>query len=427
MPREQAASNDASSRSRRIGIARLLRSRTARQAAGFAGGSLLANALAVVATALITRNLATAEFGSYSFAVTLMFFVAMFFEFGLFLPAARIAAVTDARQRRDVVGAALVLYVPVGAAFSASMFVLSFWIDGWFHVEAGHALRIAAALAVAFPFVLVLQQLAQGVDRLHIVSIATALAQLLLVALLSVDLGAGGGLSVASTLVLRSAALLLASLVAVLLLRPAFGAVAFWSRELVRQARQWGFQLFLGRIMSIGTYNMDVLMLGLWASSRSVGLYVLAGSLASASGLPVIGMTAALFVRMAQEPAVARRWVVTATAVGATFALGAWLLAGPVIRIFFSPRYIDAAGLVLPLALAQVVRGVTGIFNTFLSAHGRGADLRNAGLVLTVSNLALNFALIPAFGARGAAWASLLALVANLTAHVVLYRRAYAL
>ena len=44
-----------------------------------------------------------------------------------------------------------------------------------------------------------------------------------------------------------------------------------------------------------------------------------------------------------------------------------------------------------------------------------------------VGNLAFNFALIPRFGAKGAAWASLFALVANLIAHAVFYRRSFAL
>jgi O-antigen/teichoic acid export membrane protein len=130
---------------------------------------------------------------------------------------------------------------------------------------------------------------------------------------------------------------------------------------------------------------------------------------------------------MAREATIARRWLIIASTVGAGSALAACLLAEPIIRTFFSARYAAAAGLVVPLAAAQFVRGVTTIFNTFLSAHAHGAALRNAGLVLTVSNLAFNFALIPSFGAQGAAWASLLALVANLIAHVFFYRRSYAL
>jgi O-antigen/teichoic acid export membrane protein len=128
---------------------------------------------------------------------------------------------------------------------------------------------------------------------------------------------------------------------------------------------------------------------------------------------------------MARVRAIAREWVIAAIAVGTATSLAAWLLAEPLIRVFFSDRYVAAASLVLPLVLAQLVRGVTTIFNTFLSAQGRGVELRNAGIVLTASNVAFNFALIPAYGAQGAAWASLLALFANLIAHVFFYLRFY--
>jgi O-antigen/teichoic acid export membrane protein len=172
---------------------------------------------------------------------------------------------------------------------------------------------------------------------------------------------------------------------------------------------------------------MDVLMLGLWTSPRWVGLYVLAGSLATASGLPVLGLASALFGTMARKRSLDRRWLLVAATVGVTCTVGVTLIAEPLIRLFFSARYVAAAGLVFPLALAQLVRGITSVFNQFLSAHAHGTALRNAGLVLTVSNVALNFALIPPFGAQGAAWASLFALIANLVAHIAFYRRSYAL
>jgi O-antigen/teichoic acid export membrane protein len=408
-------------------VAIILRSRIAIQAATFTGASLLANALAVVSTAMVTRNLGTSEFGSYSFAVSLLVFLALFFEFGLFLPAARLAAVAEHRDRREVIGTALLVYLPIAALFSITIFVLSFWIDSWFNVDAGSALRVAAPVAGAIPFVFVLQQLSQGVDRLHVSSLTAVLTQLLLVLLLAVWLGVGEGLSSSSALALRTLAFLLAGVAGALWLRPLLGAVGSRSLELLRQTREWGFQLFIGRVLSIGTYNMDVLMVGFWTTPRSVGLYVLAGSLASVSGLPVLGLSSALFARMAREPSIDRRWLIIASTVGIASATAVTLVAEPLIRLLFTARYAAAAGLVFPLALAQLVRGVTTVFNTFLSAHAQGAALRNAGLVLTGSNLALNFALIPPFGAQGAAWASLLALVANFVAHVFFYRRSYAL
>lgn len=392
----------------------------------FVAATLLGNALAVVSTGLLTRNLTTAEFGSYSFATSFLLFLALFFEFGLFVPAARLAALSDSDTRRDIVGAALVTYVPIGIGFSLTVFVLSFRIDDWFHVHTGQALRIVAPAVLVIPFVtLILQQLAQGTDRLYVASRAIVLAQLLFVMLLGFWLGTHGSLSNSSALALRALAFLVTAFVAASWLRPTFHAVRHWIRKFIEQAREWGFQVFVGRVLSIGTYNMDVLMLGIWANSRSVGFYALAGSLVAVSGLPVDAMAAALFTRMARASAIQRNWLTIAFGVGTVSAIAVWALAEPVIRLLFSARYAPAASLVLPLALAQLVRGVTGIFNTFLSGHGRGKELRNAGFILTGSNIALNFALIPPFGAMGAAWASLLALLANFAAHVIFYVRAY--
>ncbi len=42
---------------------------------------------------------------------------------------------------------------------------------------------------------------------------------------------------------------------------------------------------------------------------------------------------------------------------------------------------------------------------------------------IAISNLIFNFALIPPFGATGAAWASVLALLVNYVAYLIYYRR----
>jgi O-antigen/teichoic acid export membrane protein len=396
----------------------------AKQAVGLASASLVANALAVVSTAILTRNLGTNQFGTYSLAASLLMYVALFFDFGIFSPAARLVATTEVNERRAVVGAALLAYLPVGIAFSATVFGLSFGVDSVFNATPGHALLIAALPAIALPFIPILQGLAQALGRLHVASAGVVVSQLMIVIFVVVAVLIDA-LSAPNALAFRSLAQFLTMLAAVLWLRPVFRGARYWIRMMLRGAREWGVQAFLGRILSIGTYNMDVLMLGIWANSRSVGFYALAASLAAASGLPVEAMGPALFAQMARAAAIARRWLLIAAVVGSACAILAWAVAEPAIRIFFSARYVPAASLVLPLALAQFTRGVTGIFNSFMNAHGKGKDLRNTGLILTVSNLTLNFILIPPFGASGAAWASLLALVINLAGYFFYYLRSY--
>jgi O-antigen/teichoic acid export membrane protein len=134
-------------------------------------------------------------------------------------------------------------------------------------------------------------------------------------------------------------------------------------------------------------------------------------------------MASALFPRMAREGRLKTGWLAISWVVGGVAVLAAWLLGPIFMRVVFSADYQDASAYVVPLTLAQTVRGVTSIYNAYFSSQAAGRELRDAGLVLTVSNLILNFALIPPFGATGAAWASVLALAANLWAHMVGYRR----
>ena len=399
------------------------RSRTLWQAAIFTISSGLVSLLSVVATALLARHLSTHAFGSYAFSLAFLQLAAIVFEFGLFASAARLVALEATLDKREVIGASLLLYLPVGAIFSLFVYASSFGVDAWFQTEAGTALRIAAPLAIAIPFAYVLQQLAQGAGRLHVASISALVMQVLLVAFLAVFVGFGGELTTGRGLVLRCAAALVAALAASLWLRPVFRQIRRSLAEILVHTRQYGFQVYVGRLLSIGTYNMDVLMIGVLANANSVGIYTLAGSVAAAAGLPVMGMSAALFARMANTPRIKPWWLYASIGIGALTTLTAWALADAFVSFAFSSRYGRAADLVLPLALAQAVRGVTTVYNTFLSAHGRGRELRNAGLVLTGSNIAFNFTLIPPFGAMGAAWASLFALIVNLIAHVVFYRQ----
>ena len=106
-------------------------------------------------------------------------------------------------------------------------------------------------------------------------------------------------------------------------------------------------------------------------------------------------------------------------AAAVALSLAAIGLAGEVLSSAYSqlPLYV------LILAGAYSLRGVTSLYASYLAAQAEGRALRNAGIVLTGTNVIVNFTLIPIFGGPGAAVASLIALSVNLAAHVVSYRR----
>ena len=68
-------------------------------------------------------------------------------------------------------------------------------------------------------------------------------------------------------------------LVAAWWLHPQFADVPRWISRLVAETRSYGFSIYIGRLLSIGTYNMDVLMVAAFSSARSVGFYTLKTSM----------------------------------------------------------------------------------------------------------------------------------------------------
>lgn len=405
---------------------RIRRSRILGQGAGFAASEAAVAGLGAVSTALAARALSTQGFGSQTFAVSFLIFTSLFFDFGLYVPSARMIAMSHGRLRREIAGATLAAFVPVGILFSLAVFALSFGVDSWFHVHAGEALRLIAPMALLYPFKTLAGCLAQGSDRLHVYSITSVLGQALYVVALAAITVTHAKLTVALALELRLAGMVVSSVVLVVWLAPLFADVRRLVRRLLEHTRSYGFQMYVGAVLGIATYNMDVLMVGAMTNAKSVGYYGLAGSMAYMVSLPVYGMCKALFPRMTSCERLDMRWVSLSAISGLLCASGVSLLAYPVVSIVFSSRYAPAIGLVPPLALAEAIRGVTTVYNSFLSAQGRGRDIRRAAFVLTGSNLVLNFALIPPFGALGAAWASFGALAVNFLAHVVLYRRSLA-
>jgi glycosyltransferase involved in cell wall biosynthesis/O-antigen/teichoic acid export membrane protein len=420
-----AEDGQAPSRLRRT-LAAAARSRTARQAALFAGSTALVGLLALAARALLARSLGPEAFGSFAFAAAALLLLAGLFEFGLLLPAGRAAARTDAAGRRDVAGAALLLYLPIGVAFAATVFGLSFVVDSWFHVEAGHALRVTAPLAAVYPFQQLALWLAQGSERLHLYSLSAAAGQGLFAGAVAVAVAGDRELTIELALAAQAVAFLVGWVPLVALLRPRLAAGARRMRGLAGEARRWAFQVYVGRVLSVATYNMDVLLVAALANARAVGVYAIAVAVARAVGLPTQGIANALFARLARDAHIERRWLAAGWAVGLAVAAVLAFTAEPLVHLVFSNSYDVGPLLLGPLALAEAIRGVTTLYNNALTAQARGRELRNAGLALTVANVALDVALIPAFGATGAAWASLGALSVNYAAHVLAYRRASA-
>ncbi len=404
-------------------VRRALGSRVIGQAAIYTVAGAAATGLSGISKAILARGMTASAFGSYAFATSFVTLLAGLPDFGIFTSAARRLARSDEDGRRTLLGAVFTAFVPLAAITSVATFALSFVVDSLFHVHAATPLRVGALFAWAWAFPFFGELVAKGANRLHVYSISNFAGRALLVAALAVFVVLGIRFTVTFAFMITLFSLVVSMVIFVVWLRPRFQRIRVHLAEFIADSRAWAFQAYVGRVFSIGTYNMDVLMVAAFSDAKSTGYYSLAAAIAGFMGIPLLGLAAALFPDMAKQDEIDRRWLVTAWAIGAAGVLVVVVLVPPLIGVVFSNKYDPVAPLTVPLVIATGVRGVTTLYNTYLSGHAGGREMRNTSVILTVSNLVFNFALIPPFGATGAAWASLLALLVNYVGYVYYYRR----
>jgi O-antigen/teichoic acid export membrane protein len=209
----------------------------------------------------------------------------------------------------------------------------------------------------------------------------------------------------------------------------AFGGPTRPQRALARRMLSFGLRAHGGRVMLLGNYRLDQWIVGSVAGTRELGVYSVA-----------VAWAETLFFLPTALATVQRPYLVRADAVGAArraaavlriallltipLALALIALAPLLCEGLFGEEFAEATGQVRVLALGAFGIVVLKLLGSALTAQGRPLSETAAVGVAFVLILALDVALIPPFGADGAALASTVAYSAGGLAAAVLFIRA---
>lgn len=339
---------------------------------------------------------------------------------------ARDAALGEAARGMRTVGAIrwLVLAAGLALALCAPLALAGVPAGVAALVVPGAVIALVAATLIFQPLLQVEQSAALGADDPRLRAIVGSFLQPLLrfAALLAVLwwLPTATGLIVAWVLTLVGAY----ALARVLLARRgfAFGRPRDVARTDTGALYRYSLPLLGSSLLRLGVYEMDKVFLGFMTDAASVGTY------AVASRVAVLVIAPYMAGAQAFAPLVARLWtagardvlrdyyqratvlalVGTGALVGLLFLNLGWILAlfGPSLDVAAATTIAQVVALgllvtVLPGNQAQLYR-MSG--KTWISAVNMG--------VITLANVALNLALIPRYGALGAAVASSISIAA---------------
>ena len=370
-------------------------------------------------TLLIAKAVGVAGSGAYRFLSVAALIAGQFAQIGLPLVAPLLVARHHGRERD-------LLTTLVGTSFvfglgSALVTIVALVVYGTSAVS----LAVVAVSAVMIGIGETVQGFGQGLGRFREYSIVTVIAPWLYGLLLTI-------FWYFDSLTLRVALVLYAVEWAAWALGQLFVASRMtgfgkFDRVLAREALALGWRALVGSLSLFLNNRVDQILLNLFKGNRAGGIYGLAVNVAE------ILLYLPRVVGIVLVPAIARadaehrrttalrlfRVIFVMTTIGCVGAL----VVGPPLIPFVLPDFrpsVEPFIWLVPGALGFVAMNV---FSGALIAERRPVDASYAAIVALVAGVLLDLALIPLYGATGAAVAATLAFFAGGVASIALYRR----
>ncbi len=378
--------------------------------------------ISLTATVVQLRWMEPDERGRYALSLAVVMILALLIEPGISPAGGRALAIErDREAQRRTIGALTIMGFGLGAVLSSLLAASSFAIDLIFKKNIEGILLSAAPFALFLPFQTLTQDSCQGLNQIRRLSVFQLTLSLLNLAF-QVSLALSGHLTARTALMAQLAAISLSSLSAVLSMRPDFTKRAHHIGLIIREARRFGFNVYLARLTGTASTRLDNLVIGYYLPEAMLGLYDNAQRVSN----PIITLARSLAITryraFAATDRISRRikfWNAVTLGTGAV----ALALAGPVALPLAFPKYADAASLLLPFAVWGFFGGLFQPYNMFLGAHGRGAEIRNIALAITLFSITALLLSVPRWGIKGAAWSAAAAMALDYALAVYYYRK----
>lgn len=218
------------------------------------------------------------------------------------------------------------------------------------------------------------------------------------------------------TIANATASLIGAAVAAFLLKKFLKGIVINFARNLVAPILKSAWPFAIAGFASMFLFNIDIVMLGWWRSVEEIGFYSAAqkiiGILTMFSGL-VATTTFPSLSRLAHSDQQKMMDLLRGTLkiifiITFPLTIGGFLLNDSIIGFLFGQDYLPAVGAFTILLFSILAVNAMPVLANFLFIFDKHAKAINYAIIASACNIAFNFLLIPGYGIKGAATATLI-------------------
>lgn len=372
--------------------------------------------LSFVITYIITIKLVSPEiFGMYSFVITIATYLALFIGFGFNDALMNILINTvDKKKIKQICGLGYLMNLGFGWIYSIVFFIVMLFIND---INVNLIIILAAQGLILNDF---LNRVAVALKKTYMIATNLLLINSTVVILF---LFMDSKSYVLYLSIYFSCYLIYTHILFLFTIKPQFENINENFKSVWIKVKQYGFNVYIGRVSSMGTYDMDKLMLKGYAPIQFVGYYNLGLSFTNIITMFSDAIMSVKMRDLGKKDRISRKiltinflWLLIVSMIFATV--------GKIIFLYiFGEKYIEVANNFKLFAILAFFRGLFIPFNYFFAVKGYGKYLRNTAFILTGSNIFFNILLIPKYQLQGAIYATIISLIIDNIAYYYYYNK----
>lgn len=379
--------------------------------------------LGILVSVINTRFLGPQLFGDFKFLQRFFSFGVIFMTFGVFVSGGRLLAQNkNDRMKRSLMGTLFICASIISLIFITTLFCFSFFQDDLFKNKLGSVIRIFSPLLFVYPFRLCLEKILQGDERINELSIFRT-GPSFLYAVSAIIFHYFFPLTLVAALTINLLSLSGVILATVVWLKPEFQGFTKHIRLIFHENKTNGFPVYVGTIAGVATNNFGEISIGYFMENVNVGFFCLAIAITRPLTMIPLAVGTTFYKDFTNKSSIpARITVITFLTTFSALMLYYFLIEN-VIFLLYPVEYAPVVPLAYYLATSSLLCGFGEFYNKFISAHGRGTDIRNASFVLGVSNILGYFLLVKYFGVMGAVTTHIVSASIYFLLRYYIYRR----
>jgi O-antigen/teichoic acid export membrane protein len=375
-------------------------------------GELLCRVIGAVVLLILPRYLGPANYGVYSLALSYLMLASIFAGYGLdglFIK----DVVRDKALSQKYFCTSLVIKESLSFLGVIILFIIIYAFN--YPTKTVWAILIVSSAIFIRPFITTYSAVFRAYEKMEYnagVETSSSLTRLLGF-LVVISLG-GGVLWIASIIVIDH---LILALVGLFLINKKFFKINFETdRAFVKDIFKKSTPFFLVGFTAIIQSKVDLIMISKLATTVEVGLYSAANELISVLYMiPNLVATALfpVFSRLYHESSkslvlAGNHAVKYIAIIGFPISAGIYFASYPIIKVIYGNDFMRSVEILQILGAGVCILFVANIIAYVLTASEQINHVTHANIISIVLNVALNFCLIPSWGAAGAALASLI-------------------